>query len=228
MKKRKVKHPVGTLVYYGPDTVKTKKIVAGVFRSKNSEPIIRRYVASDCLDNEKIQNQIAEFFADHGVRTVFNSGGNIGCPHEEGQDYPSGEDCPFCPYWKGRPRFVNSPRTMQIRPGRGFSRKEPNMGKNTGEVVVTLCLLGENDYQRLKDRGLRTDDYADYIEQFYSLQSQANTVGYKVVVLVFNEASFNEFLKEYEHQPVTEGDYAKARSAWAYWYVTSDPKRFGV
>lgn len=28
--------------------------------------------------------------------------GNIGCPHEEGEDFPSGEDCPFCPFWKGK------------------------------------------------------------------------------------------------------------------------------
>jgi len=28
--------------------------------------------------------------------------GVIGCPHEEGIDYPLGEDCPFCPFWKGK------------------------------------------------------------------------------------------------------------------------------
>jgi hypothetical protein len=30
------------------------------------------------------------------------SDGNMGCPHEEGQDFPHGEDCPFCPFWKGK------------------------------------------------------------------------------------------------------------------------------
>jgi len=30
------------------------------------------------------------------------TGGNIGCPHEEGLDFPEGEDCPFCPFWKGK------------------------------------------------------------------------------------------------------------------------------
>lgn len=99
MKKPKMKFPVGTLAYYGPDNVKTTKIVAGVMYSETDEPIIRRYVASDCLDNEKIQKQITEFFADHGVKTVLNPGGNIGCPHEEGQDYPRGQNCPFCPFW---------------------------------------------------------------------------------------------------------------------------------
>ena len=26
----------------------------------------------------------------------------MGCPHEEGEDFPEGEDCPFCPFWKGK------------------------------------------------------------------------------------------------------------------------------
>lgn len=102
MKKRKPKFPVGTLAYYGPDNLRTTKIVAGVLYSENAEPIIRRYVATDILHNENIQNQITEFFADHGVKTIFHPAGNIGCPHEEVEDYPRGEDCPFCPYWAGK------------------------------------------------------------------------------------------------------------------------------
>jgi hypothetical protein len=27
---------------------------------------------------------------------------NRGCPHEEGEDFPHGEDCPFCPFWRGK------------------------------------------------------------------------------------------------------------------------------
>jgi hypothetical protein len=27
---------------------------------------------------------------------------NMGCPHEEGEDFPDGEDCPFCPFWAGK------------------------------------------------------------------------------------------------------------------------------
>lgn len=49
MRKRKVKFPVGTLAYYGPDNSRTTKIVAGVLYSEDAKPIIRRYVASDCL-----------------------------------------------------------------------------------------------------------------------------------------------------------------------------------
>jgi len=28
--------------------------------------------------------------------------GIIGCPHEEGIDFPVGEGCPYCPFWRGK------------------------------------------------------------------------------------------------------------------------------
>ena len=43
-----------------------------------------------------------EFFTEHGVKSVATSEGNMGCPHEEGEDFPEGEDCPFCPFWAGK------------------------------------------------------------------------------------------------------------------------------
>jgi hypothetical protein len=117
-----------------------------------------------------------------------------------------------------------------------FKKGMPNMGKTIGDVVVmSMCLLGENEFQRLKDRGMVTGDYADYIEEFYCLQAEANTKGFKVIVVVFSEASFNEYLEtfksvfllEYGHEPSTETEYSKARARWAHWLVTSDPSRFG-
>ena len=36
------------------------------------------------------------------VRFRGSSDGNMGCPHEEGEDFPAGGDCPFCPWWKGK------------------------------------------------------------------------------------------------------------------------------
>jgi hypothetical protein len=49
-----------------------------------------------------VQRQIDEFFEKYGVKMVSMSAGNFGCPHEEGEDFPEGEDCPFCPWWKGK------------------------------------------------------------------------------------------------------------------------------
>lgn len=32
--------------------------------------------------------------------------GMMGCPQEEGIDYPMGEACPQCPFWAGRERPI--------------------------------------------------------------------------------------------------------------------------
>jgi hypothetical protein len=39
---------------------------------------------------------------EYGVESVAMTEGNMGCPHEEGPDFPHGEDCPFFPFWKGK------------------------------------------------------------------------------------------------------------------------------
>ena len=97
-----MKYPIGTMAFYGPDDKTTTKIAAGVFTAENSKGIIKRWVATDVTTSPKIQREIQEFFNEHGVMSVAMSDGNMGCPHEEGADFPDGEDCPFCPYWKGK------------------------------------------------------------------------------------------------------------------------------
>ena len=94
--------PIGTVALYGPDDKTTTKIVAGVILENDAEAIIERWVGTDVTENPRVQKGIDEFFAKHRVKSVVASDQNIGCPHEEGPDFPVGEDCPFCPYWKGQ------------------------------------------------------------------------------------------------------------------------------
>ena len=94
--------PFGMLAYYGPDDKTTTKIVAGVIKDERAEPVIKRWVATDVTTSPKVQKEIDRFFKKHGVHRVGMSPGNIGCPHEEGKDFPLGGDCPFCPWWKGK------------------------------------------------------------------------------------------------------------------------------
>ena len=94
-----MKYPMGTMTFYGPDDKTTTKIAAGVFTAENSEAIIRQWVATDAETNPKIQQEIMEFFKEHRVTSIAMSEGIMGCPHEEGEDFPEGEDCPF---WKGK------------------------------------------------------------------------------------------------------------------------------
>jgi hypothetical protein len=100
--KKRPEFPIGTLASYGPNDKITTKIAAGVIKTPNAEPIIMRWVATDVTTSPKVQREIQEFFKAHGVKSVAASAGNMGCPHEEGEDFPGGEDCPFCPFWKGK------------------------------------------------------------------------------------------------------------------------------
>jgi hypothetical protein len=94
--------PIGTVAMYGPDDKTTTKMAAAVILHENAEPILMRWVATDVTTNPKIQQEIKDFFLLHGVKQVAACEGNMGCPHEEGEDFPDGEDCPFCPFWKGK------------------------------------------------------------------------------------------------------------------------------
>lgn len=96
------KYPIGTVAFYGPDDKRTTKIAAGVILHEGAEAIIERWVASDVTTNPKVQREMKAFFKKYGVKSVAMSEGNMGCPHEEGEDFPHGEDCPFCPFWKGK------------------------------------------------------------------------------------------------------------------------------
>lgn len=36
------------------------------------------------------------------MREVAVTDDALGCPHEEGIDFPEGQECPYCPYWRGK------------------------------------------------------------------------------------------------------------------------------
>jgi hypothetical protein len=99
---QRTKFPLGTVIFYGPDDKTTTKIAACVFSEPNVEPILMRWVATDVTTNPKVQQEIKDFFAAHGVKSVATSQGNMGCQHEEGVDFLEGTDCPVCPFWAGK------------------------------------------------------------------------------------------------------------------------------
>jgi hypothetical protein len=47
-----------------------------------------------------------DFVKRHDVNDVAMTEHIIGCPHEEGIDYPQGETCPQCPFWAHRDRWT--------------------------------------------------------------------------------------------------------------------------
>jgi hypothetical protein len=98
----KKKYPIGTIVYYGPDDKITTKIVASIFLAELAVPIKLSWSGDNVATNPKVINELGRFFKENGVSRVVMTGSNAGCPHQEGIDYPVGESCPHCPYWKDR------------------------------------------------------------------------------------------------------------------------------
>ena len=95
-------YPIGTVALYGPDDKITTKIVAAVILEEDGDPILKRWVGTKLQGDPKVERGMRTFFTKHRVKRVVVTDGNIGCPHEEGPDFPAGGDCPFCPFWKGK------------------------------------------------------------------------------------------------------------------------------
>jgi hypothetical protein len=84
------------------------KAVLGIFLRDGGEPIIHRYFTenADARCTGAIQESILARLREHNVRSLIMMEKIFGCPHEEGIDYPVGESCPRCPFWKERDRFA--------------------------------------------------------------------------------------------------------------------------
>jgi hypothetical protein len=96
------KYPVGTIARYGPNNSQTTKVVASVILRPEGEPIMKKWFGARVADDPKVRRQINAFFDKHSVKSVVGPRNNLGCPHEEGIDFPLGEDCPQCPFWAGK------------------------------------------------------------------------------------------------------------------------------
>jgi len=100
----RVRYPLGVVVPYGPDDRTVTKLAASVIPGPStSEPTAsENWVGTRIASDSKVAREIHRFFRAHHVRTVMTAQAVVGCPHEEGADFPHGEDCPFCPFWKGK------------------------------------------------------------------------------------------------------------------------------
>ena len=101
-------YPVATVAFYGPDDRRATKLAIGIIANEGAEPELPRWYSEDAdirfLPN--IESEIKAFIKEHDVLSVSMVDRIIGCPHEEGVDYPDGESCPQCPFWRSRDRFT--------------------------------------------------------------------------------------------------------------------------
>lgn len=101
-------YPAATVAFYGPTADHASKVAVGIIEGENAElSALKRWSSEtgDIRHDRIIEQQIIQFIQEHGVLSVLMADGLLGCPHEEGNDYPEGQSCPNCPYWAGRDRF---------------------------------------------------------------------------------------------------------------------------
>ena len=101
-------YPVATIAFYGPSAEFASKVAAGIVPAEDAEPDpLERWFSEDhdVRRDSTIGAAILAFIREHEAKTVVMTDRIIGCPHEEGTDYPDGEVCPQCPYWAHRDRW---------------------------------------------------------------------------------------------------------------------------
>jgi len=101
-------YPVATIAYYGPDDARATKAAVGIVDSGDKVRLVETWFSetSDVRSDGTVNAGILEYIKAHKARSVAMTGGIIGCPHEEGIDYPEGAACPRCPFWADRDRWT--------------------------------------------------------------------------------------------------------------------------
>ena len=112
-KSSRTRYPLATISAYGPDNTRATKLVVGILRRAGQKyPNEMRSWSTDAGDvrnDRAIATDVADWLHSHGIKATINPDRIIGCPHEEGIDYPIGRACPQCPFWAGIDRFTHEP-----------------------------------------------------------------------------------------------------------------------
>ena len=101
-------YPIGSVAAYGPTDQQATKLAVGIQPGEEEDVVAMRRWFSETEDarrNEAILTEVLAFLREHKVKSLVMPGAIIGCPHEEGKDYPLGIPCPQCPFWEGRDRW---------------------------------------------------------------------------------------------------------------------------
>jgi hypothetical protein len=101
-------YPIATIAFYGPDDKRASKVAVAIVNAQDAEPAaLERWFAQedDVRTDPAVGAEILRFVQDHGAKSIVMTDRIIGCPHEEGVDYPEGQACPQCPFWTHRDRW---------------------------------------------------------------------------------------------------------------------------
>lgn len=102
-------YPAATIAFYGPSDKSASKVAVGIVLGEGQEVAhLERwhFNEGDIRLDPVVLEEVLEFIQGHSAKSILTTDRVIGCPHEEGVDYPDGEACPACPFWAGRNRWT--------------------------------------------------------------------------------------------------------------------------
>ena len=102
-------YPVATIAFYGPTDQNATKVAVAIVSKEGADPdILERWFAEDgdVRSDPAVVQEILKFIQRHGAKSVVMTDRVLGCPHEEGIDYPEGGACQQCPFWAHRDRWT--------------------------------------------------------------------------------------------------------------------------
>ena len=157
-------YPVATVAYYGPDDKFASKVAVGIILEEDEEVTdLQRWFSQgkDVRSDPTIIQEIVQFVEQHHAKSVAMMDRIIGCPHEEGVDYPVGESCPQCPYWANRDRWT----------GKLIGEDEQRIPRGT---TVTGCAWYRADqWERLREISVDREKLGDTYEEWVANAKKA-------------------------------------------------------
>jgi hypothetical protein len=125
----KVKYPMATIAFYGPDNRRASKLVAAIYHGPDDAGPLRRWTveAGDVRYDPTVTDEVMAFLKENQVVESVMTERIIGCPHEEGKDYPEGGVCPTCSFWWNIDRWTHQPIAGTNHSGSGekIGRNDP-------------------------------------------------------------------------------------------------------
>ena len=117
--------PAATVAFYGPDDGHATKAVVSIVPAKEAEPTTQATFTSasgDAREDRFLGDRVVDFVEKHDARSVLVAEEILGCPHEEGTDYPEGGRCPACPFWSERDRWAATKERLNAARGELLTR----------------------------------------------------------------------------------------------------------
>ena len=218
-------YPVATVAFYGPTDKRATKLVVGVvpYEGAEPEPMRKWFSEGDLRKDAVVLEEVLALLREHDVKSVAMIDRIVGCPHEEGIDYPEGEPCPKCPFWKGRDRWTGRPehQSGHVQLQRAKAERARRAAAQRQEEAITMHPA--TDLHAMARRMKAAQDQARQLEPLTSQSSGFDVSAAYAVAHLVHDARLAEGAVPVGRKigftnPQMWSQYGVGEPIWAYIY----------